>query len=84
MPSDSGYVKTPSDRAILLAGPLGAVLMLGGDLTGGKLSLVEHPPDPGRLAERADHYGLDLDRASIPRLAAAHGLRVPGAPPGTG
>ena len=25
----------------------------------------------------------DLDLASVPRLAAAHGLRPPGAPPGT-
>lgn len=172
MSGDSAYVNTPSGRPILLAGPLGALLMLGGDQTGGRLSLVEHPlgpralgspvhthrnedeysvvlegqvgvqigeqtveagpgtvlikprgvphafwnatdrparlleiispagfegyfaalgemfadqspPDPGRLAELADHYGLDLDRASIPRLAAAHGLRVPGAPPGT-
>ena len=172
MSGDSGYVKTPSDRAILLAGPLGAMLLLGGDLTGGRLSLVEHPlepralgspvhthrhedeysvvlegqvgvqigeqaveagpgtvlikprgvphafwnatdrparlleiispagfesyfaemgeifaeqgpPAPGRLAELAGRYGLDLDLASIPRLAAAHGLRVPGAPPGT-
>ena len=172
MPGESLYVITPADRTTLLQGPLGAILMLGGDRTGGSLSLVEHPlqprslgspmhthrnedeysvvlegqvgaqigeqtvvagpgdvlvkprgvphafwnpadqparlleiispagfegyfaglgeilagqgpPDPGRLAELADRYGLDLDLASIPRLAAAHGLRVPGAPPGT-
>ena len=171
MPGESGYVITPADRTTLLQGPLGAILMLGGDRTAGSLSLVEHPlqprslgspmhthrhedeysvvlegqvgaqigdqtveagpggvlvkprgvphafwnatdqparlleiispagfegyfaglgeifggqspPDPGRLAELADRYGLELDRASIPRLAAAHGLRVPGAPPG--
>ena len=172
MPGESPYVITPADRTTLLQGPLGAILMLGGDRTAGSLSLVEHPlqpralgspvhthrdedeysvvlegqvgaqigeqtvvagpgtvlvkprgvphafwnpadqparlleiispagfegyfaglgeilagqgpPDPGRLAELADRYGLDLDLASIPRLAAAHGLRVPGAPPGT-
>ena len=172
MPGESGYVIGPADRTTLLQGPLGAILMLGGDRTAGSLSLVEHPlqpralgspvhthrdedeysvvlegqvgaqigeqtvvagpgtvlvkprgvphafwnpadqparlleiispagfegyfaglgeilagqgpPDPGRLAELADRYGLDLDLASIPRLAAAHGLRVPGAPPGT-
>jgi mannose-6-phosphate isomerase-like protein (cupin superfamily) len=172
MPSDSEYVITPADRATLLTGPLGAVLMLGGDRTAGSLSLVEHPlqpralgspmhthrnedeysvvleglvgaqigeqtveggpgavlvkprgvphafwnatdrparlleiispagfegyfaglgeifagqgpPDPGHLAELAERYGLDLDRDSVPRLAAAHGLLVSGAPPGT-
>ena len=172
MPGESLYVITPADRTTLLQGPLGAILMLGGDRTAGSLSLVEHPlqpralgspvhthrdedeysvvlegqvgaqigeqtvvagpgtvlvkprgvphafwnpadqparlleiispagfegyfvglgeilagqgpPDPGRMAELADRYGLDLDLASIPRLAAAHGLRVPGAPPGT-
>ena len=170
MPGESRYVITPADRTTLLQGPLGAILMLGGDRTAGSLSLVEHPlqpralgspmhthrnedeysvvlegqvgaqigdqavvagpgdvlvkprgvphafwnpadqparlleiiapagfegyfarlgeifaglgpPDPSRLAELADRYGLDLDRASIPRLAAAHGLRVPGPPP---
>jgi mannose-6-phosphate isomerase-like protein (cupin superfamily) len=172
MPGESPYVITPGDRRTLLQGPLGAILMLGGDRTAGTVSLVEHPlqpralgspmhthrdedeysvvlegqvgaqigertvvagpgtvlvkprgvphafwnpadqparlleiispagfegyfagmaeifagqrpPDPGRLAELADRYGLDLDLASIPRLAAAHGLRAPGAPPGT-
>ena len=172
MRGKSEYVVSLADRTLLLQGPLGAILMLGGDRTAGSLSLVEHPlqpralgspvhthrdedeysvvlegqvgaqigeqtvvagpgtvlvkprgvphafwnpadqparlleiispagfegyfaglgeilagqgpPDPGRLAELADRYGLDLDLASIPRLAAAHGLRVPGAPPGT-
>jgi len=172
MPGESLYVITPADRTTLLQGPLGAVLMLGGDRTAGSLSLVEHPlqpralgspvhthrhedeysvvlegqvgaqigeqtvvagpgtvlvkprgvphafwnpadrparlleiispagfegyfaglgeiftgqgpPDPGRRAELAERYGLDVDLASVPRLAAAHGLLVPGAPPGT-
>ena len=172
MRGESGYVIGPADRTTLLQGPLGAILMLGGDRTGGSLSLVEHPlqpralgspvhthrhedeysvvlegqvdaqigeqtvvagpdtvlvkprgvphafwnpadrparlleiispagfegyfaglgeifagqgpPDPGRLAELHGRYGLDLNPASVPRLAAAHGLLVPGAPPGT-
>lgn len=171
MPAGNGYVITPADRTALLRGPLGAVLMLGGDRTGGRLSLVEHPlepralgspvhthrdedeysvvlegrvgaqigeqaveagpgtvlvkprgvphafwnpgdqparlleiispagfegyfagladlltgegiSDPGRLAALAARYRLDVDLASIPRLAAEHGLRVPGPPPG--
>jgi hypothetical protein len=49
----------------------------------GEIFAGQAPPDPGRVAELAGRYGLDLDRASVPRLAAAHGLRVPGAPPGT-
>ena len=163
MSGDSDYVVTPSERVTLLQGPLGAALMLGGDQTGGQLSLLEHPlgpralgsplhthrdedeysvvlegvvgvqigqqlieatpgtvlvkprgvphafwnpgdqparlleiispagferyfadladimsgpgsPDPGRLAALAGRYGLDVDLASIPRLAAAYGL----------
>lgn len=166
MAGESGYVVTPADRTTLLRGPLGAVLLLSGASTGGRLSLVEHPlepralgsplhthrdedeysvvlegrigaqigdqeveagpgavlvkprgvphafwnpadqparlleiispagfeqyfaglgeilsasgpPDAGRLADLAARHGLDLDLASIPRLAAAHGLRSP-------
>jgi hypothetical protein len=33
-------------------------------------------PDPGQLAALAGRYGLDVDLASISRLAAAHGLKV--------
>ena len=171
MPGSEQYVLTPADRTVLLRGPLGAVLLLGGDRTGGRLSLVEHPlepralgspvhthrdedefslvlegrvgaqigeqtveagpgavlvkprgvphafwnpgdqparlleiispagfegyfaglaellagqglPDAGRMAELAARYRLDVDLASIPRLAAEHGLRLPGPPPG--
>ena len=170
MSGASGYLVTPAGRTTLLAGPLGAVLLLGGDRTAGTLSLVEHPleprvlgsplhthrgedefsvvlegrvgaqiggqtveagpgavlvkprgvphafwnpgdeparlleiispagfegyfaglgeilagqgpPDLGRLADLAGRYGLDVDLESIPRLAAAHGLIVPGGPP---
>ena len=51
MSSESHYVVAVSDRTMLLQGPLGAALMLGGDQTGGQLSLVEHPLAPrARLA----------------------------------
>ncbi|MBV9093588.1 MAG: cupin domain-containing protein [Streptosporangiaceae bacterium] len=165
MSSDSQYLVTASDRMTLLQGPLGAVLMLSGNQTAGRLSVLEHPlapralgspvhthrnedeysvvlegvvgaqiaeqvieagpgavlvkprgvphafwnpsdqparllelispagfeqyftgladilsgpgaPDAGQLAALADRYGLDLDLASIPRLAAAYGLRI--------
>jgi len=165
MSGDSDYVVTASERVMLLQGPLGAALMLGGDRTAGRLSLLEHPlapralgsplhthrdedeysvvlegvvgaqigqqvieaepgavlvkprgvphafwnpgdeparlleiispagfeqyfagladilsgagsPDPRQLRALADRYGLDVDLASIPRLAAAHGLKV--------
>jgi quercetin dioxygenase-like cupin family protein len=165
MAGDSDYVVTTSERVTLLQGPLGAALMLGGDQTGGRLSLLEHPlapralgsplhthrdedeysvvldgvvgvqigkqaidatpgtvlvkprgvphafwnpgdqparlleiispagfeqyfadladimsgpgsPDPGRLADLAGRYGLEVDLASIPRLAATYGLMI--------
>lgn len=34
-------------------------------------------PDPAELAATAAEYGLDIDPASIPRLAQEHGLRLP-------
>ena len=67
MPGESGYVIRPADRTTVL----------------GEIFAGQGPPDPGQLAELAGRYGLDLDLASVPRLAATHGLRVPGAPPGT-
>jgi quercetin dioxygenase-like cupin family protein len=165
MSSDSQYLVSPSDRMMLLQGPLGAVLMLSGSQTAGRLSVLEHPlapralgspihthrnedeysvvlegvvaaqvagqvieagpgavlvkprgvphafwnpgdqparlleiispagfehyftgladilsgpgaPDTGQLAALADRYGLEVDLASIPQLAAAYGLRV--------
>jgi len=165
MASGEQYLVTGSARTTLLQGPLGAVLMLGGDRTDGRLSLLEHPlaaralgspihthrdedeysvvlegvvgaqvgeqvieagpgavlvkprgvphafwnptdqparlleiispagfeqyfagladilagpgaPDAGQLAALAGRYGLDVDLASIPRLAAAYGLNV--------
>lgn len=44
----------------------------------GKILGVEGPPDLGALVALAARYGLDLDPGSIPRLAAAHGLRLGG------
>jgi mannose-6-phosphate isomerase-like protein (cupin superfamily) len=165
MGSGEQYLVTGSARTTLLQGPLGAFLMLGGDRTGGRLSVLEHPlaaralgspihthrsedeysvvlegvvgaqvgeqvieagpgavlvkprgvphafwnptdqparlleiispagfeqyfaglasilagpgaPDAGQLAALADRYDLDVDLASIPRLAAAYGLNV--------
>jgi mannose-6-phosphate isomerase-like protein (cupin superfamily) len=46
----------------------------------GEILALPGPPDPGALQQVASRYELDLDSASIPRLAAEHGLDV-GAPP---
>jgi hypothetical protein len=43
--------------------------------------LARGSPDAARLADLAGRFGLDVDLGSIPRLAAAHGLRVPGGRP---
>ena len=64
MPGDSGYVITPADRTTLLAGPLGAVLMLGGGRTAGRLSLVEHPLQPRALGSPM-HTHRDEDEYSV-------------------
>ncbi len=67
MSSEPGYVVIPSERKTLLEGPLGAVLMLGADRTGGRLSLVEHPLAPRALGSpvhthrHEDEYSLVLD-----------------------
>jgi quercetin dioxygenase-like cupin family protein len=37
-------------------------------------ALAEVLPDLERVAEVAERYGLDIDPASVPRLAQAHGL----------
>lgn len=41
------------------------------------------PPDLEALAALAERYGLDMDFASVPRLAAEHGLDLGPPPPGT-
>ena len=67
MSSETGYVVIPSERKTLLEGPLGAVLMLGADRTGGRLSLVEHPLAPRALGSpvhthrHEDEYSFVLD-----------------------
>ena len=67
MTTDSTYVVTPNDRRTLLTGPLGAVLMLPGSATGGRLSLVEHPLAPRALGSpmhthhNEDEYSLVLE-----------------------
>lgn len=38
--------------------------------------LAAHEPDLTRLGELPARYGMDMDRTSIPRLAAEHGLRL--------
>lgn len=43
----------------------------------GELLSVPGPPDLDALSALAAEHGLDLDLASVPRLAQAHGLRVP-------
>lgn len=35
---------------------------------------AEAPPDPVKVGEIADRFGLELDLASIPRLTTEHGL----------
>src|SRR5689334_23492322 len=42
----------------------------------GALFAAGGPPDPADLAAVAEEFGLDLDGASVPRLAATHGLRL--------
>jgi hypothetical protein len=64
MPSDSQYVVTVPDRTALLQGPLGAVLMLSGDRTGGQLSLVELPLAPRALGSPV-HTHRDEDEYSV-------------------
>jgi len=64
MSGDSQYVVTVPDRTTLLQGPLGAVLMLGGDRTGGQLSLVEHPLAPRALGSPV-HTHRDEDEYSV-------------------
>ena len=64
MSSDSQYVVTVPDRTTLLQGPLGAVLMLSGDRTGGQLSLVEHPLAPRALGSPV-HTHRDEDEYSV-------------------
>jgi mannose-6-phosphate isomerase-like protein (cupin superfamily) len=64
MSSDSQYLLTPADRITLLQGPLGAILMLGGDRTSRQLSLLEHPLAPRALGSPV-HTHRDEDEYSV-------------------
>src|SRR5689334_18909083 len=67
MSSETGYAVIPAERRTLLQGPLGAVLMLGADRTGGRLSVLEHPLAPRALGppvhthHHEDEYSVVLD-----------------------
>ena len=85
MPGDSDYVITPSERVTLLQGPLGAALMLGGDRTAGRLSLLEHPLAPRALGSPL-HTHRDEDEYSVVLeglVGAEIGQQVIEARPGT-
>lgn len=64
MSGDSEYLVTSADRVTLLQGPLGAVLMLGGDRTAGRLSVLEHPLAPRALGSPI-HTHRDEDEYSV-------------------
>lgn len=64
MTIEAMHVITPADRRTLLDGPLGAVLMLPGTATGGRLSLVEHPLAPRSLGSPM-HTHRDEDEYSF-------------------
>ena len=64
MSGASGYLVTPSQRRTLLTGPLGAVLLLGGEATAGSLALVEHPLEPRALGSPL-HTHRDEDEFSV-------------------
>jgi quercetin dioxygenase-like cupin family protein len=85
MPSESDYVVIPSERRTLLKGPLGAVLMMGADRTGGRLALLEHPLAPRALGSpvhthrHEDEYSVVLEGL----VGAQIGEQVIEAGPGT-
>src|SRR5258708_16556681 len=86
MSGDGGFVITPADRETLLHGPRGAVLMVGGDPTAGRLSLVEHPLEPRALGSPV-HTHRDEDEYSVVlegRVGAQIGGQTVEAGPGTG
>jgi mannose-6-phosphate isomerase-like protein (cupin superfamily) len=61
------FVRRPEEREVLLHGPLGALLLIGADATGGGFSIVEHPLAPRALGalvhthRNEDEYSLVLD-----------------------
>jgi mannose-6-phosphate isomerase-like protein (cupin superfamily) len=67
MRGPSHYAIHPDNRTLLLQGPLGAVLLLGAERTGGQLSVVEHPLAPRALGSpvhthrHEDEYSVVLE-----------------------
>ena len=63
----SRYKRGLDDRQVLVEGPLGAVLLLGGEASEGRFSLLEHPLAPRALGApvhthaREDEYSLVLN-----------------------
>jgi mannose-6-phosphate isomerase-like protein (cupin superfamily) len=65
--SDPKYLHGPETRETLLDGPIGAILLLGPETSGGHFSLVEHPLAPHALGalvhthRNEDEYSLVLE-----------------------
>ena len=63
----SRYKRGLDDRQVLVEAPLGAVLLLGGEASDGRFSLLEHPLAPRALGApvhthaREDEYSLVLE-----------------------
>jgi mannose-6-phosphate isomerase-like protein (cupin superfamily) len=63
----SRYKRGLGDRQVLVEGPLGAVLLLDGEASGGRFSVLEHPLAPRALGApvhthaREDEYSLVLE-----------------------
>lgn len=67
MRTNASYVRGPEARETLMAGPLGAILLLDPEASDGQFSLVEHPLAPRALGapvhthRNEDEYSLVLD-----------------------
>jgi quercetin dioxygenase-like cupin family protein len=65
MTTSGRNLRRVEDRRPLVEGPLGAFLLLGGDATGGSISLVEHPLAPRALGvpthANEDEYSFVLE-----------------------
>jgi len=67
MAAATTFVRPAEERELLLQGPLGVLLLIGGDGTGRRFSLVEHPLAPRALGapvhthRNEDEYSLVLE-----------------------
>jgi len=67
MSTSTTYKRGVEDRRILVEGPLGAILLLEAEASGGSFSLVEHPIAPRALGApvhthaREDEYSLVVE-----------------------